>query len=110
MVLLSYLPLKRGWRIPWFLLYTVRITSQLRRSRGLVAYAVRAQLGAKRFWTLSAWEDDAALDRFIRAQPHARIMTALAPHMGATSFTRWTLKGSELPVRWENALKPWSGG
>jgi hypothetical protein len=105
--LLSYLPLKRGWQIPSFLRHTVRITGQLRRSRGLVGYSLRAQLVAKRFWTLSAWEDEAALRGFVQAQPHARTMAALAPHMGETSFIRWTVRGSELPVSWEGALKRW---
>jgi hypothetical protein len=32
-------------------------------------------------------------------------MKALAPHMGATRFTRWIVKSSELPFRWDDALK-----
>ena len=105
MALLSYLPLKRGFRIPWFLLHTVRITGQLRRSRGLLGYSLHASLMAKHFWTLSVWEDEAALRGFVQAEPHARTMAALAPHMGETRFARWTLKGSELPLSWEDALK-----
>jgi len=27
--------------------------------------------------------------------------------MGETSFIRWTVRGSELPVSWEDALKRW---
>ena len=42
-------------------------------------------------------EDEAALQR-VAALPHAAIMKALAPHMGATGFTRWTVKGSDLPL------------
>jgi hypothetical protein len=103
--LLSYLPLKRGTRIPWFLIHTVRIMGQLRGSRGLLGYSLRASLMAKRFWTLSVWEDEAALRGFVHAEPHARTMAALTPHMGEIRFTRWTIKGSELPVTWEDALK-----
>ena len=103
--LLSYLPLKRGLRIPWFLVHTVRIMGQLRRSRGLLGYSLHARLAAKHFWTLSVWEDEAALRGFVHAEPHARTMAALAPHMGETRFVRWTLKGSELPLSWEDALK-----
>ena len=105
MALLSYLPLKRGLRIPWLLVHTVRIMGQLRRSRGLIGYSLRARLAAKRFWTLSVWEDEAALRGFVHAEPHARTMAALAPHMGEARFFRWTLKGSELPLSWEDALK-----
>jgi len=103
--LLSYLPLSSGWRLPSFLLYTARIRRQLRTSTGLIGYSLRAQLGAKRFWTLSVWEDEAALQAFVAAAPHAAVMSALAPHMGETRFTRWTVKGSGLPIPWGDALK-----
>ena len=94
--LLSYLPLNSGWSIPRLLLYATRIRRQLRTSAGLVGYSLRARLAAKRFWTLSAWEDETALRAFVAAPPHATVMKALAPHMGATRFTRWTVKGSDL--------------
>ena len=103
--LLSYLPLKRAWRLPWLMLQSIRIQRQLRTSGGLIGYSLRAQLVVKRFWTLSAWEDEAAMQRFVRAQPHIEIMTALAPHMGKTSFVRWKVMGSELPLDWDEALK-----
>ena len=107
--LLSYLPLKRVSGIPPLLLHTIRIMLQLRGSRGLTGYSLNAALGAKRFWTLSAWEDEAALQLFVKALPHARAMTVMAPRMGETAFVRWRVKGSELPLIWEVALKHWRG-
>lgn len=103
--LLSYLPLYSGWSIPRLLLYNARIRGQLRTSAGLVGYSLRARLAAKRFWTLSVWEDETALGAFVAAPPHAAAMKALAPYMGATRFTRWTVKGSDLPLQWDDALK-----
>jgi hypothetical protein len=46
-----------------------------------------------------------ALRAFVAALPHAAVMKALAPHMGASRFTRWTVKGSDLPLQWDDALK-----
>jgi len=83
--LVSYLPLNSGWSIPRLLLYATRIRRQQRTSAGLVGYSLRARLAAKRFWTLSAWEDEMALRAFVAAPPHATVMKALAPHMGATA-------------------------
>ena len=103
-MLLSYLPLKHSWQIPQFLLHTARIMDQLRKSSALVGYSLRAELRAKRFWTLSAWQDEAALQMFVQTQPHSHTMRAMVPRMGKTSFTRWTVKGSELPMSWEEAL------
>lgn len=53
---------------------------------------------------LSAWEDEAALRAFVGHPPHVRLMVALAPHMGKTKFVHWTVKGSELPLLWDDAL------
>jgi quinol monooxygenase YgiN len=103
--LLSYLPLNSAWRIPWLVLYSTRIRRQLSASPGLIGYSLRAQVAAKRFWTLSAWEDAAALQAFVAGPPHVVIMKALAPYMGATRFVRWDVKGSELPLTWDDALR-----
>src|ERR1700746_1732598 len=102
--LLSYLPLKSYWRIPPFFLYTAQVTKQLASAGGVLRYSVFARPLSKQFWTLSAWKDDAALRTFVQYPPHVRIMTALTPHMGETKFVRWTVKGSELPLLWEDAL------
>ena len=103
--LLSDLPLNSAWRIPWLILYSTRIRRQLSTSPGLIGYSLRAQIAAKRFWTLSAWEDAAALQAFVAGPPHVAIMEALAPYMGATRFIRWNVKGSELPLTWDDALR-----
>ena len=55
--LLSYLPLRSIWRIPWFPMRTARIRPQLRANSGLIGYSLRAQFAARRFWKLSVWED-----------------------------------------------------
>ena len=89
--------------MPRFLLHTGQIRRQLRTSAGLVGYSLRARIAAKHFWTLSAWEDETVLRAFAAAPPHAAVMKALAPHRGATRFMRWTIKGSDLPLQWEDA-------
>ena len=73
-------------------------------AKGVLGYSVLARPLSQRFWTLSVWKDEAALHAFVQYPPHVRIMTALAPHMGETKFARWTVKGSELPLRWDDAL------
>jgi hypothetical protein len=108
LVLLSFLPLKHGWRVPWFLFHTVRIMNQLKRSRGLLGYSLLAQPLAKRFWTLSVWEEESSLRGFVEAQPHVRTMAVMAPHMDKTKFVRWTVKGSEIPPHWDDALRRWA--
>jgi quinol monooxygenase YgiN len=105
LALLSFLPLKRLWRVPSFLIYTIRITRQLQRSPGLMGYSLQTELLTGRFRTLSVWENEAALQAFVQAAPHQETMRALIPHMGPTRFVRWTVLGAHLPVRWDEALR-----
>src|SRR5713101_3992247 len=94
--LLSYLPLKSYWRMPSFFLSTAQVAKQLASAQGLLGHSVLTRPLSKRFWTLSAWEDQAALWAFVKHKPRVRLMTALAPHMDETKFVRWTVKGSKL--------------
>jgi len=103
--LLSYLPLKSHWRIFTLLFYLSQIVKQLAQSNGLLGYTLLAQPFSKRFYTLSAWQNDAALRAFVQQPPHLQIMSALAPHMDKTHFVRWTVKASALPLQWEDALR-----
>jgi quinol monooxygenase YgiN len=103
--LLSYLPLKSYWRIFLLLFYLSQTVKQLAQSNGLLGYALLAHPFSKRFFTLSAWENDAALRSFVQHPPHLHIMAALAPHMAKTHFVRWTVKASALPLQWDDALR-----
>lgn len=91
--------------MPSFFLHTAQVAKQLASAQGLFGYSVLARPLSKQFWTLSAWKHDAALRAFVQHPPHVRLMTALAPHMDETKFVRWTAKGSQLPLRLDDALR-----
>jgi hypothetical protein len=105
LVVLTYLPLKSFWVLPKFFYYTLRIQSQLKSARGLVGYSLLAHVLATHFWTLSVWEDEAALMKFVRNEPHREIMMRLRRHMGSSDFVRWEINGSAVPPSWQEALK-----
>ena len=101
--LLTYLPLKVHQALPMFAWHTFQIQRQLRTAAGLVGYSLEAKLLRRRFWTLSAWENEDALQAFVATEPHAAAMRALALHMDATAFIRWRVAGSDLPLTWADA-------
>jgi hypothetical protein len=103
--LVSYLPLKSYWRLLPFFLSTAQVVKQLASVEGLLGYSLLARPLLKRFWTLSAWESAEALGVFVHHPPHLRIMGVLSPHMDETRFVRWTVKGSQLPLLWDDALR-----
>ena len=105
LVLLSFPPLKRLWRIPWFVRQASRITQQLKRSAGVIGYSLNSRPFNAQFRTLSMWDDEAALQAFVHEAPHSDTMRMMIPHMGQTRFVRWTVRGADLPVRWDEALR-----
>ena len=104
LVLLTELPLKRWRDLGAFLLYTWRIQGQLRRTPGLLGYALRAHIRTRQFWTLSAWEGEAALHQFVVEQPHGHVMMALRGKMAQTHFVRWSMRGTAFPPLWQDAF------
>lgn len=103
LALLSYLPLNTFRAMPKFLRYTRRIQHQLSDSGGLIGYSLDAKVFSREFWTLSVWEDEESLRRFVMRNPHGQVMADLVPHMGQTEFVRWKVSGSSVPPDWEEA-------
>jgi heme-degrading monooxygenase HmoA len=105
LALISHLPLKSFLGLLPFIRYAGQVVQQLKKSDGLLGCSLFAQPLSKQFWTLSAWRDEDALQTFVHAKPHVRIMSALAPHMAETKFARWRIRGSELPLKWDEAMR-----
>jgi heme-degrading monooxygenase HmoA len=85
--------------------YTRRIQTQLKSARGVVGYSLLAHLVAKRFWTLSVWQDEVSLMNFVHKDPHREAMMTLRRCMGGTHFLRWKIKGSAVPPNWHDAME-----
>jgi quinol monooxygenase YgiN len=84
----------RGWLdVIRFFRMNSKVEAQLRKSEGLVRYALRTDFPHKRFWTLSVWTDRDAVRRFVTAEPH---LTALR------SFAKWAAPGAAF-VEWEDS-------
>ena len=103
--LLTYLPLKRWRAIPKFMRYTSQIRRQLANSEGLIGYALDANVLSRDFWTLSVWEDEASLRRFVQQNPHEKVMMDLLPHMGQTAFFPFKVDASFIPPDWEDTKR-----
>ncbi len=102
----SRLPLLRHRSVPRFLRDTLAIRRQLAHAKGLVGFALDAQLGKKTFWTFSVWETREDLDVFARSDPHRRIINRLRPHMGESRFEFFSVSGEQLPMTWERMKSP----
>ena len=103
-VLLTYLPLRRLTKLPSFLAYVRKVQKQLDATSGLVGYSLLARPLRSNYWTLSVWEDDQALGRFVAERPHRDAMHELPRSLSGFRTTRWTTAGSAVPPSWEDAL------
>jgi quinol monooxygenase YgiN len=105
LVVLTFLPLRRWSKLPAFLASVRKIRHQLdARPAGLIGYSLLAKPLRSDYWTLSAWEDAAALDRFIQESPHREVMEELPKVLSGFRVTRWTSPGSAMPPPWSDAL------
>jgi heme-degrading monooxygenase HmoA len=109
LVMASFLPLARLRATLRFFRFVGEIRRQLATAEGLIGYSLWAKPIAKQYWTLSVWSDEAALLTFMRTQPHDAIMARLRPDMDPTKFVRWTVKGAETRVSWDEALRRLEG-
>ncbi len=104
LALLSFLPLGRYRKVPLFMRFSMQIHRQLKATAGVIGYSLRAKLLSRRFWTLSVWENSAALMDFVATAPHSEGLKAMAPFMGKTRFSQWKVLGSNVPLKWDEAI------
>lgn len=103
--MLTFLPLGRLSKLPLFLRYVGKIQRQLDACPdGLVGYSLLAKPLRSKYWTLSVWDDDAALGQFIHQSPHRDAMHELPNVLSGFRTTRWTSPGRTVPPAWSDAL------
>ena len=101
----TYFLLKRFRGMPRFNLYTKRVQRQLEDASGLIGYALGTTPWRKEFWTLSVWEDDKALRRFVHSGIHKGVMIVLQEDMASFGKREWTVRGADVPPDWATALE-----
>ena len=100
----TFLPLK-SWKymIP-FQLMTSRVLKQVKETKGVVNYAVKADFPKNHFWTLSIWKDQDSLRQFVMADPHATAIKRFIEWAGeGSAFVEWT--SSSNSIDWTEALE-----
>jgi hypothetical protein len=101
----SRLELRRLRDVPPFLAAALKIRRQMLGSPGVLGLSLIARPLHRTFWTLSAWQDQAALSADVGRQPHRQIMTHFRPRMAGAAFVTWTAPATALPIPWDEALQ-----
>jgi hypothetical protein len=109
-VMAPYLPRKNYFYIITFFRKVQAIRNQLKTSKGLIGYAMRAQIQGKKAWTVSVWQDEAALKSLVGKDPHAKTMKSFSHQLtGLQEFVSWKISGSALPPNWSSVMKHLEG-
>jgi hypothetical protein len=103
-VMASRLELRRLQDVPAFFTAALRIRRQMLDSPGALGLSLVARPLRRTFWTLSAWQDEAALSAVVGREPHKRIMQHFRPRMANSKFVTWTTAATDLPISWDDAL------
>ena len=90
-----------------FLRAAMKLRRQVLDTPGGLGVSMIAEPGRKTYWTLSAWTDQAALDRFVGTSPHSDVMRHFGHRLTGSSFTTWTVPVAELPARPTDAKQLW---
>ncbi len=80
-VYVTHLHLRRLRDVPVFFRTSLAIRRQTMRSPGARSLTLRAQPLARRFTTVSWWDDEAAVHAFVRTDPHRAAMRRWGPEM-----------------------------
>ncbi|MEU9023860.1 hypothetical protein [Actinomadura sp. NPDC048394] len=104
-VMASRLEVRSLRHVPGFLLTSMSLLRQARRSDGAHGVALKAQLLKRTFWTLSAWRDEQAIRAYAAAEPHRSSMRAKRAVMRGSTFVFWQAKAADLPIGWEEARR-----
>jgi hypothetical protein len=102
----SFFERKSAWSFFSFLMQARAVQGQLKTAKGLVGYSMRMEFFGKKGGVLSVWENESALvDGFAHAGQHSQAMKKFKPLMESYKVIKWEISGSDVPPKWEEALK-----
>ncbi len=97
-VVVTALHLRRFRDVPAFLRVSLAIARQTRRSPGARSLRLRAQPLARRFTTVSWWDDAAAVRAFAAAEPHRSALRTWRPRLTAFDYTEHAGTAGRVPT------------
>ena len=104
-VMASRLEVRSLQDVPRFFLKSLAAWKQISGAPGAYGASLVAEPLKRTFWTLSAWEDEAALHAYARTEPHKSIMIGLRPVTKDSVFTFWQVPAAGLPIGWTDARR-----
>ena len=83
--------------------YTNQVIKSLPENKGYLGHKLRKKLFADEAWTMTIWEDEDALNRFVRSSQHGMAMGKGLPAVKSARFVRLLLPRAQTPLDWDIA-------
>jgi hypothetical protein len=100
----TFLPIRKWRHVVPFLRMTMRVEKQLKQTRGLARYSLRADALHKQFWTFTVWQKKEFVEEFVIREPHAYAVQRFKEWAGeGAAFVEWT--GTNGSIDWNTAVQ-----
>ena len=96
LVSVTRLRLRSARFLPLFLWNTLRVNRQTMRAPGFRCGMLLVD-ARRTFWTVTLWDNEAALRAYRNSGPHKAVMPRLANWCDEASVARWTQNSDDLP-------------
>ena len=83
--------------------YTRQVIESLPEHQGYLGHRLRNKPLADEAWTMTVWEDEDALDRFVHGSVHGMAIGKGMPAVKSARFVRLILPRAQTPLDWDTA-------
>jgi len=84
---------------------TRRVLAELPTQPGLVGYSFRFELLGPSAWTMTAWDNDASLNAFVRSPAHREALRRSGETVQNLRFATIEMPVGSLPINWREARR-----
>ena len=100
---------RQHWYLPLILWHGMRLRRAWNRIPGAVGVALAADLGRRTTYSISVWESEQDLQRWLRSPDHAALMRGYRQRVESAAATRWLIERFEQRGKWRDALRRMEG-
>ena len=92
------------WSYFSMIMDSLKIFNQFKKAKGAIAFTGRLEFFSKKMDAVAVFEDDKSLKEFAHAGQHAKCMEK-GNTVARWKRTKWSISGSDLPLKYDDAIR-----
>lgn len=85
--------------------HTYAVIDSLPTHKGYLGHKVRQQIFGNQGWTMTIWQDDESLMKFVKGDKHQNAIDNGLDAVAKARFVNFTIERSKIPLSWSDAEK-----